>query len=88
MSCGAHIGIQLRGPLDVLQRELELLHRRVRIAAHLPAGVDDRVFHFAAQHLAEHTPPLLHFVEQLAFPGKLVGERTRLRIFRGRNASR
>jgi hypothetical protein len=45
---GANIGRKFRRPLNVLQHELQLLHCGFRIVAHRAAGVDDRVFNFAA----------------------------------------
>ena len=62
----ANVGRELRGALDVLQRELEILHRRFGIAAHRLAGIDDGVLDLAPQHLAEDAALLLNFIEQCA----------------------
>ena len=53
----------------------------------VPAGVDHRVFDFAAQHLSENSALLLDFVEQRAFRANSIGQRTRRRkaLRRGRS---
>ena len=48
----AHVGIQLGGLPDLLQRELQLLRGRVRIRAHQRPGLAERVLHLGLDHLA------------------------------------